>query len=756
MSRLLLSVFATTLPLLAQDLAKSSARVVAYEMTARLDAPARSLRGTQRIVWRNQTGAATDELRFHLYWNAFADRDSTFMREAGAAFRAQWEDGDFGAITLERIAQEVDGGRRELRVEFLQPDDGNPKDRTVARVKLATPIAPGDSITLETEFVAKAPKALRRAGWAPGGSFFCMHWFPKLGVLEQRDGRAEWNCPQFHANTEFFADFGSFVVTLDVPAGFVVGASGGRASLDQASGDRRVLRYEIADVHDFAWVAGPNFVEHIETFAGSHAADDHTGIAPAVARFLGIDLATFDLPKTELRLLLQAEHDTPEQVRRHMSAAREALWFYGMRYGPWPYPVLTMVDPARDAKGQGYGGGMEYPTLITCGTDLRPHPRKLTPEGVTIHEFGHQYWYGLSANDEFRDPWLDEGLNSYSESRAQVLAFGGDSTVPRRPVRTSEFGAITLAAVAAPTVPGDPLRWLGRLPLERLPAPVAEVGSDLGIRGTLIPQSALLSLLAAQPSLASFREVEAHPEWIDRARFLASDVPDSMLIPGWQMISRASYSANAYTRPATILRTLERMVGRDRWWAFLRRFHTDARFAHPTAADFITALERDCGTEAAGFFRSATEPMARLDYAVHSVSPADGRGPEQSVIVRNFGTLRAEVGVRFRFEGRQQPEWRTIPREGTSPWTEFRFRDEPGQPPRGRLNEVWIDPPGAGTPKTAEAFEADDALAGVLVIDADLRNNVWRARLDPRPSQYVAIRALLQAQVRLLFAALIG
>jgi hypothetical protein len=106
---------------------------------------------------------------------------------------------------------------------------------------------------------------------------------------------------------------------------------------------------------------------------------------------------------------------------RHLTAAFCALRFFGSRFGRYPYRHLTVVDPATDAEQRGYGGGMEYPTLITCGSPLFPHPRQLAPEGVTVHEFGHQFWYGLSANNEFEESWLDEGINTYCAGRAQDL-----------------------------------------------------------------------------------------------------------------------------------------------------------------------------------------------------------------------------------------------------------------------------------------------------------------------------------------------
>src|ERR1017187_9900967 len=91
-------------------------------------------------------------------------------------------------------------------------------------------------------------------------------------------------------------------------------------------------------------------------------------------------------------------------------------------YGPYPYAQLTVVDPPH---GAGEAGGMEYPTFITGGTSWYvPKGDLHEPEGVTEHEFGHQYWYGMVATNEFENAWLDEGINSYTEVKVMDSLFG--------------------------------------------------------------------------------------------------------------------------------------------------------------------------------------------------------------------------------------------------------------------------------------------------------------------------------------------
>src|SRR6185436_2466977 len=96
-------------------------------------------------------------------------------------------------------------------------------------------------------------------------------------------------------------------------------------------------------------------------------------------------------------------------------------------YGRYPYRVLTVVDPASGAAG---AGGMEYPTFITAGTTFLSNRGPLRGlralENVVVHEFGHQFWYGLVANNEFEEAWLDEGFNTYSTGKVLETAYGNE------------------------------------------------------------------------------------------------------------------------------------------------------------------------------------------------------------------------------------------------------------------------------------------------------------------------------------------
>ena len=202
-----------------------SPRNASYDIDVRLDHDRRTLEGRETIRWRNITAQPTNELRFHLYWNAWRNLDSTWMRERRLLPNyTRPRDDAWGSIDVRAIRlRQPDGSTVDLTPQsrYIAPDDGNAADRTVMSVPLPAGVPPNESLQLDVEWTAKVPRTFARTGYI-GDYYFIAHWFPKIGVLED----AGWNTHQFHSPTEFYADYGVYDVDITVPRGFVVGASG--------------------------------------------------------------------------------------------------------------------------------------------------------------------------------------------------------------------------------------------------------------------------------------------------------------------------------------------------------------------------------------------------------------------------------------------------------------------------------------------------------------------------------------------------
>jgi hypothetical protein len=379
-----------------------------YEMAVSLDAERHLLQGRERVRWLNTTDTPTAELWWHLYLNAFANEDSSFMREIGPRrlrFGRRGDDMSWGWTRITRIA--LAGGDDLLpTLEFMRPDDDNVEDFTVARVRLPAEVPPGAAVEVELEFEAQLPSIIARTGFA-GDFHLAGQWFPKLGVFEGADG---WNCHQYHANSEFFADFGSYQVTLDLPAGWIVGATGVEISrVETRDGGSAPLRvsYAADRVHDFAWTAAPPALMEAIASDFEPGRDVPREWLERAATTLELSAAELELPPCRLRLLLPRSQ--LGLAERHLRAARFGLAWLGVWYGPYPYPELTIVVPPISADE---AGGMEYPTFVTgYARSLTPmlvvHGRSLI-ETVVIHEIGHQYFYGLVASNEFEQAFRSD------------------------------------------------------------------------------------------------------------------------------------------------------------------------------------------------------------------------------------------------------------------------------------------------------------------------------------------------------------
>jgi hypothetical protein len=404
---------------------QSAARVADYSISARLDPEKKELTGRERLAWRNPSRDSVSELWFHLYLNAFRNNRSTFNIESGGQLRGDYipEDGwGWTDVTELKLA---DGTDLLPAMTFEHPDDDNADDRTVSRVVLPRPVPPGGEVELDIAWTASLPKVYARTGYFE--DFYAVaQWFPKIAVYEPAGLRGRtsggWNAHQFHANSEFYADYGTYHVEITLPSSYVVGATGPRISRKENGDGTTTYVHEQADIHDFAWSADPNFLEFVETF------DAETEVSAAeitrTARLLDRPEAEIRLRDVEIRLLLQPSH--LPQKERHFRATRLALKWFGLWYGAYPYPTITVIDPPADAGG---ATGVEYPTLFFAGTNYAanfwPVAGIHEAEIVTVHEFGHQFWYGLVGSNEFEEAWLDEGFNTYSTARVLDLGYGG-------------------------------------------------------------------------------------------------------------------------------------------------------------------------------------------------------------------------------------------------------------------------------------------------------------------------------------------
>jgi hypothetical protein len=597
------------------------AALAALTITARLDAGSRVppvasytieaavnaehvLTGKETVRFTNRTRHTFVDLLLHLYLNAWRNDRSTWLveqargsgrmdRVLAAKDPARWAFTEIHRISLD------DGTDLTPGVKYVSPDDGNPDDRTLVSVPLPRPVAPGETLVFRVDWEAKFPRAVARTGWKDD-YLLGAQWFPKLGVATE----AGWNAHQFHAGTEFFADFGDYDVSLALPAANKghIGGTGVLKEETELAGGLVRARFVAEDVHDFAFAACPRFEVVRDTFSAK------------------------GLPNVDIVLLLQPDHRPLRD--RYLKATKVGLGDFGTRYLPYPYPVVTVVDPPWGSHTE----GMEYPTLFVGGGREIAPKRAHSPEGITIHEYGHQVFYGMLASNEFEEAHLDEGFNTYATTKALEAAYGDPSLVVRF------YGLpVTFAGVTVPYPFGVTDRF---------------------------------------------------------HRWQLSSRSDAQAVPSYRQLNGDAIRNNAYLRTTLLLMSCERTFGTDLWANVMKTYATRFAFRHPTTADFLGVVKEVAGESAAVSVAGIVSTAGSVDYAVTSVDTHEASGLtgfagegsdrrfetakrnstatfDSTVVVQNLGEAVWPVDVVFTFA---DGSTLTRPWPGAERWVRFRLR----------------------------------------------------------------------------------
>jgi aminopeptidase N len=233
---------------------------------------------------------------------------------------------------------------------------------------------------------------------------------------------------------------------------------------------------------------------------------------------------------------------------------------------------------------------MEYPTLFTAGTRWLAPQGVTTPEGVTVHEAGHQFWYGIVGNNEFEDAWMDEGLNTFSTARAVAQAF------------EPNFLA---------------LRYFGGF----VPWVIRDIALSRETEGN---------------RLTGYRR---------DAKSDAQSTPTYRYYP-------STGGSITYNKTALWLNTMERWLGWPVLQRILSTHFTRSAFTHPKPADFFATASEVSGQDLGWYFDQVYRSSNAFDYGVQDIrSERDGDQYHSSAVVRRYGEATFPVDVVVTFAG---------------------------------------------------------------------------------------------------------
>lgn len=373
---------------------------VNYTIDVRLDEKNAFLKGDIFFDYTNNSPDTLQEMYIHLWPNAYKNKHTPLAKQMMKLGRTEMfyaKESELGYI--DELSFKQEGVNILTEYEEETPD--------IVKIKLAQAILPGATTQISTPFVVKLPKMISRSGYDGNGIFAITQWYPKPAVYDEEG----WHPMSYLELGEFYSEFGNYHVSIHVPRKGIVAATGScnNATEDAWQQSRseistkiveghilpdtlrkipypdtslyKTLEYYAENVHDFAWFFSRNL----------------------------LNAYTFDtLPNGNI-VKVQSYSLSPEALLPSLKSASRSLHFYSDKIGDYPYKQLSVIEMPLS-----FAGGMEYPMIGTFSSSSG------TLMDLEIaHEVGHNWWYGILANDERNSPFLDEGINSFYEIEYQ-------------------------------------------------------------------------------------------------------------------------------------------------------------------------------------------------------------------------------------------------------------------------------------------------------------------------------------------------
>ena len=358
-------------------------QAVDYTIEVALDHETAQYKGTQTVVYTNNSPETLHKVFFHQYFNAFKPGSEMAIRLKNAGDK----NGRF-KVDIDSLSPKQQGF---LKVNGLTQDGIMAEvvdSETILEVSLAQALAPGESTTFKMSFVGQVPDVIRRAGKnsKEGVAFSMAQWYPKMAEYDYEG----WNADPY-TGREFHGVWGDFDVKITIDKDFTVAASGYLQNADDIGrgySDRKkpktkkgkiTWHYIAPNVHDFTWAADPDYIH--DTYPGPN--------------------------DVTLHFFYKNNPDIIDNWKKLQPITAKLMEYFNENIGPYPYKQYSVVH--------GGDGGMEY-AMLTLITGNRKFGSLV---GVTAHELAHSWFQHILATNETKHEWMDEGFTSFISTLAE-------------------------------------------------------------------------------------------------------------------------------------------------------------------------------------------------------------------------------------------------------------------------------------------------------------------------------------------------
>ncbi|KAF2510054.1 M1 family metallopeptidase [Flavobacterium zhairuonense] len=408
-----------------------------YKIDIELDDKNSKITGSEVITYSNNSPDSLEYLWIQLDQNQAKANGQTSLAEGEKLSQVLPLEG-FANKYLKKDLE------RGFNIEQVKDAKGNPMsytiNETMMRINLATPLKPGEKISLAIKWwynINNYRKEGGRSGYElfekDGNKLYVIaQFYPRMAVYNDVEG---WQNMQFWGSGEFALPFGNFDVNITVPADHVIDATGELMNRSEVFTAEQVKRYEQAQksfdkpvvivTQAEAEAAEKGFSEKKKTWKFSAKNVRDFGIASS-RKFIYDAMAVKLGGKVVMAESVYPKEANPLWGETSTMVVAHTLKSYSSHTFDYPYPKAVSVS----AEDQ----GMEYPMI--CWNFGRPDENGVTSKevkngmiGVVIHEVGHTFFPMIVNSDERQWTWMDEGLNSFLEYLAEQEL---DPTFPSR------------------------------------------------------------------------------------------------------------------------------------------------------------------------------------------------------------------------------------------------------------------------------------------------------------------------------------
>ncbi|OQY74860.1 MAG: hypothetical protein B6D45_06240, partial [Ignavibacteriales bacterium UTCHB3] len=360
---------------------------LSYKITAELHPTEGKVTGSEEIIFKNNFDATLEDLVFRLYQDSFK---KGVMRD----FQIDPADLHDGTIITNL---KING------VPINPEGDKVMRYGTTMSVKLDEPIPSGGSVAVSVSWEVQLPKINRvRMGKYNDSTFFVAYWYPQISVYDDLQG---WDMSSYTMNHEFYNNFADFDVTITVPEGYLVWATGELQNPGEVYSDELLKLYNKAKgSEEVVHIISKEKKNELKTQKGKNRFHYTAKYVPDFAFTSAVDylwdasVMTVDAKTGRKTFISAVYNENSKDFYDVAEIARKAIKYLSedLPGVPYPYPAMTVFN------GQ---GGMEFPMMVNDGST----ESYTSAVGLTSHEIAHTWFPFFMGTNEVKYAHMDEG-----------------------------------------------------------------------------------------------------------------------------------------------------------------------------------------------------------------------------------------------------------------------------------------------------------------------------------------------------------